>query len=109
MKHLTLAALCGALLLPLGAGATSPPVAAKPAGKPAVAKPAVAKLKISGMDCEGCAGGLVTKLKGLKGVQSAKVEFKKALGTVTYDPKVRKPTDFVAAAKEAGFLAKLLP
>lgn len=108
MKHLTLAALCGALLLPLGAGATSPPVAAKPAGKPA-AKPAVAKLKISGMDCEGCAGGLVNKLKGLTGVKSAKVEFKKALGTVTYDPKVRKPADFVAAAKEAGFLAKLLP
>jgi copper chaperone CopZ len=100
MKHLRFLTLAVGLL-----GCIVAPVSANKAPK---AASATAKIKISGMDCEGCAGGLVTKLKGLKGVANARVDFKKSLGTIQYDPKVRKPADFVAAAKEQGLLAKVV-
>jgi copper chaperone CopZ len=101
--RLKLVALVATLL------ATAPALAEKPAEKPA-AKTAVAKsqLKIEGMHCQGCAGGIVNQLQRLKGVKSAKVDAKSKIGTVEYDPKQVKPADLVERVKVAGFLAKVV-
>ncbi len=78
---------------------------AKPAGR---GKVATAKLKIEGMHCAGCAGGIVNQLKRLKGVKEAKVDAKTKLGEVQYDPGAVKPAALVERVKVAGFQAKLV-
>src|SRR3712207_6699364 len=91
-----------ALLAATLACAAVPAFAAKPA-----AKTATAKLKIEGMHCAGCAGGIVNQLQKLKGVKTAKVDAKTKTGTVQYDPAVVKPDALVKRVKTAGFQAKL--
>lgn len=76
---------------------------AKPAGKVATAK-----MKIEGMHCQGCAGGIVNQLMKLKGVKEAKVDAKSKIGQVKYDPAVVKPTALVERVKVAGFQGKLV-
>ena len=84
-----------------------PALAEKPATKPA-GKAAVARLKIEGMHCQGCAGGIVNQLMKLKGVQEAKVDAKTKIGQVKYDPAVVKPVALVERVKVAGFQGKLV-
>ena len=99
LKKVTLLA---ALLL-----CAAPSFAEKGSPKPA-GKVATAKLKIEGMHCAGCAGGIVNQLKRLKGVREAKVDAKTKLGEVKYDPSAVKPAALVERVKVAGFQAKLV-
>ena len=95
-------ALLAALLLTAG-----PALAEKAPAKPA-GKLATAKLRIEGMHCAGCAGGIVTQLKKLNGVKEAKIDAKSKLGEVKYDPAAVKPAALVERVKVAGFQAKLV-
>lgn len=96
-----IAILAAALMCAAPAFAEKAP--ANPAGKTATAK-----LKIEGMHCAGCAGGIVNQLRKLNGVKEAKVDAKSKLGEVKYDPAAVKPEALVQRVKTAGFSAKLV-
>lgn len=84
-----------------------PAFASKAPARPA-GKVATAKLKIEGMHCQGCAGGIVNQLKKLNGVKEAKVDAKTKIGEVRYDPAQVKPAALVERVKVAGFQGKLV-
>jgi copper chaperone CopZ len=90
----------------LATGAALPGfAAAKPA---ASAGTATAKLKISGMHCQGCAGGIVNQFKKVNGIKDVKIDAGTKLGVVKYDPALVKPADLVAVVKKSGFEGKLV-
>jgi copper chaperone len=80
--------------------------AASKESKPA-AKAQTTKLIVGGMDCEGCAKGLTTKLKSTPGVKSASIDFKAKSALVSYDPAKCKPETLIEAAKKAGYTAEI--
>ena len=83
-------------------GAAAAPKSAAPG-----AKTQTAKLTVGGMDCEGCAKGLSSKLKSTPGVKTAAIDFKSKTAIVTYDPAKIKPDTLVATAKKAGYTAQV--
>lgn len=76
------------------------------ADKPAVAANATSRFTISGMHCDGCAGGLKAELNGTPGVATAEVTFSNTLAVVTYDTNKVTSAKLTAVIKEAGFTAK---
>jgi copper chaperone CopZ len=75
---------------------------------PSTAKLATANLRITGMHCEGCAGGLVSQLNRLDGVQTARVSAEEKRGTVVYAPSICSPDDLVAQVRKGGFQASVV-
>lgn len=61
---------------------------------------------ITGMHCDGCAGGLTAELKLVPGVASAQVTFSNKLAVVAYDTNKVTTAKLNAVIKEAGFTAK---
>jgi copper chaperone CopZ len=70
-----------------------------------IAANATNQFTISGMHCDGCAGGLTAELKLVPGVASAQVTFSNKLAVVTYDTNKVTMAKLNAAIKEAGFTA----
>jgi copper chaperone CopZ len=104
MKQRYLGIGLAALLMVAGSGMAN---ASKPAAAPAVKKSALATatLKVEGMHCQGCAQGVTTKLKGVKGVASAKVDHASKKAVIQYNPAVCKTDSLVKAVKQAGYTA----
>jgi mercuric reductase len=64
------------------------------------------RFSITGMHCDGCAGGLTAELKLVPGVADAQVTFSNKLAVVAYDTNKVSTAKLNAAIKEAGFTAK---
>lgn len=92
------------ILFLLGLGASLATTLA--ADKTAVPANATNYFKITGMHCDGCAGGLTAELKLVPGVASAQVTFSNKLAVVAYDTNQVTTAKLNAAIKEAGFTAK---
>lgn len=76
------------------------------ADKPALTANATNQFAITGMHCDGCAGGLTAELKATRGVASAAVTFSNQLAVVAYDTNKVNATQLSKVIKEAGFTAK---
>jgi len=66
------------------------------------------RFSISGMTCNGCAGGLKAELKGAPGVAFAEVSLTNKLAVVAYDTNRTSPVKLVKVITEAGFEGKPL-
>ncbi len=64
------------------------------------------KFDIIGMHCVNCAMTIERKLKELQGVKSARINFSRATGIVTYDADVTNKTQITRYVKEIGYTAK---
>jgi copper chaperone CopZ len=64
------------------------------------------KLKVTGMHCAGCAANVERALKGVKGVNSAKVDLAANQASVEYDPSRTNPKALAEAVKKAGYSAQ---
>lgn len=86
-----------------------PYLAAKPspAANAAFAPKASVLFDITGMTCNACAAGIEATLSGIKGVHSARVEYKTGKARVAYDPAVVKPEVLVSRVNEIGYKATL--
>lgn len=76
------------------------------ADKPVVTANATNRFTITGMHCDGCAGGLTAELKETRGVATAEVTFSNQLAVVAYDTNKVNTTQLTKVIKEAGFAAK---
>lgn len=74
----------------------------------AVTANATNKFAITGMTCNGCAGGLKAELKLAPGVAAAEVLLTNKLAVVAYDTNRTDQTKLLKAIKEAGFEGKLV-
>lgn len=77
-------------------------------GAPAETSPAntTNHFTITGMHCDGCAGGLTSELKRTPGVTSAQVAFSNQLAVVVFDPNRVTSAKLVQVIEEAGFKAE---
>ncbi len=94
LKLVTITALASAALTTLAAD------------KPALTANATNQFAITGMHCDGCAGGLTAELKATRGVVSAQVTFSNKLAVVTIDTNKVSAAQLTKVIKEAGFAAK---
>ncbi len=76
------------------------------ADKTTVTANATNSFAITGMHCDGCAGGLTAELKETAGVASAQVTFSNKLAVVSYDTNKLSEAKLLAVIKDAGFTAK---
>lgn len=76
------------------------------ADKPKVIANATNSFTITGMHCDGCAGGLTAELKATRGVASAQVTFSSKLAVVVIDTNKVSTAQLTKVIKEAGFEAK---
>ena len=76
------------------------------ADKPTVTANATNQFTITGMHCDGCAGGLAAELKLVPGVASAQVTFSNKLAVVAIDTNKVSSAQLTKIIKEAGFTAK---
>lgn len=91
-------------LLSLALGGFALAIAA--ADQPVITANATNRFTISGMHCDGCAGGLAAELKLVPGVVAAQVTFSNQLAVVAYDTNKVTPAKLNETIKEAGFTAK---
>jgi len=63
------------------------------------------RFTITGMHCDGCAGGLTAELKATPGVTFAQVTFSNKLAVVAIDTNKVTTAKLNAVIKEAGFTA----
>ncbi len=88
-----------------------PSYGVKLVGTPAVAAPnssatlQTAGLKITGMDCEICAGVIQRKLLEARGVVKAEVRYPAGSATVKFDPSQTDPEKLMAVVNSAGYKA----
>jgi copper chaperone CopZ len=88
-----------------------PSYGAKLVGKPIAAAPIssatlqTAELKITGMDCEVCAGVIRRKLLETRGVVKAEVRYPAGSATVEFDPSQTDPEKLVAVVDGTGYKA----
>ena len=64
------------------------------------------RFAITGMHCDGCAGGLTAELKQTRGVTSVAVTFSNQLAVVAYDTNRATAAQLTKAIKDAGFTAR---
>lgn len=76
------------------------------ADKPVVTVNATSHFIISGMHCDGCAGGLTAELKETRGIAGATVTFSNKLAIVAYDTNQINAVQLTKVIKDAGFEAK---
>lgn len=93
------------LLLGLSANLATTGLAAE---KTVVTANATNSFSITGMHCDGCAGGLAAELKATRGVAGAEVTFSNKLAVVAIDTNKISTTQLTKVIKEAGFTAKLV-
>lgn len=93
--------LAAFLLLPLAL------LAADPARPAKISARATNIFAVTGMTCEGCAGGLHSELSGTKGVLSATVTLTNQQAVVVFDTNAVNTTGLLKVIAEAGFKAKL--
>ena len=67
------------------------------------------RFSISGMHCNGCAGGLTAEFKATPGVAMATVTLSNQLAVVTFDTNRVTTAKLLKVAKEAGYEAKPKP
>ena len=90
------------LILVVGTGFAAP-AGEKP---PAVTANATNQFAITGMTCNGCAGGIKAELKLAPGVASAEVSLTNKLAVVAYDTNRTSVAKLVKVITEAGFEAR---
>jgi copper chaperone CopZ len=95
LKSLTIAALLGVAL------------ASFAADKTAVTANATNRFTITGMHCNGCAGGLTVELNETRGIAHATVAFSNKLAVVAYDTNQVSAAQLTKVIKDAGFTATL--
>jgi copper chaperone CopZ len=66
-------------------------------------------LKVTGMDCKECTGGIAKRIKKVPGVVSATVDFESGNAVVRYDGRERMANEAIKAVEDAGFRAEVLP
>ncbi len=97
--------------LAVAALAFFPSYGVKLVGAPAVAAPnssatlQTAGLKITGMDCEVCAGLVERKLLETRGVVKAEVRYPAGSATVQFDPSQTDPEKLIAVVNSTGYKA----
>lgn len=79
--------------------------ATQAADKSVVTANATNRFSITGMHCDGCAGGLTAELKETRGVARAEVTFSNQLAVVAYDTNKVSPAQLTKVVKAAGFTA----
>ncbi|MGH9557506.1 MAG: heavy-metal-associated domain-containing protein [Terriglobales bacterium] len=72
----------------------------------ALAKDVTAEIKVSGMTCGACAGGLQKTLERQKGVRKAEVSYEKRLATIVYDDAQTNEKELREAINKTGFKAE---
>jgi len=72
----------------------------------ALAKDVTAEIKVSGMTCGACAGGLQKTLERQKGVRKAEVSYEKGLATIVYDDAQTDEKQIREAINKTGFKAE---
>lgn len=72
----------------------------------ALAKDVTTEIKVSGMTCGACAGGLQKTLERQKGVKQAEVSFEKGLATIVYDDAQTSAKELREAINKTGFKAE---
>lgn len=60
-------------------------------------------LKIEGMNCDGCADTIKTRVEKQPGVQAVTVSFDEGQARILYDPRVTGDDRLVAVVQESGF------
>lgn len=70
---------------------------------------ATLRLKVIGMDCAECTGGIATRIKKVPGVVSATVDFEAGNATVRHDGREGMAKEAIKAVEDAGFRAEVLP
>jgi copper chaperone len=60
-------------------------------------------VKISGMTCMGCVGGVKRVLQAVNGVSKVDVSLDEGQARLEYDPAVAGPVQFKAAIEDAGY------
>ena len=98
-KVFTLFALAGCLSLSL--------ISLVEAGKSKATNTKTVALKLSGLTCGGCVRNITKKLKGIKGVLTAKVTLKPMRAVVSYNTKKCNPKQMIKAIKKSGYGAKM--
>lgn len=63
------------------------------------------RFKIKGMHCDGCAKGISSEVRALKGVASVEVSFKTKLADVAYDTNRVTQAEVIRVISEAGYEA----
>lgn len=97
--------------LAVAALAFFPSYGVKLVGTPAVAAPnssatlQTAGFKITGMDCEVCAGVIQRKLLETRGVVKAEVRYPAGSATVKFDPSQTDPEKLIAVVNSTGYKA----
>ena len=66
------------------------------------------RFAITGMHCDGCAGGLTAELKETRGVTFAQVTLSNKLAVVAFDTNKVSTAQLTKAIKTAGFEASLI-
>ena len=74
----------------------------------AVTATATNQFQVTGMNCEGCARGIVSELKRVPGVVSAEVTFSNKLARVAYETNRVSVDGLKKAIVDAGYGAKLI-
>jgi copper chaperone CopZ len=64
-------------------------------------------LDVTGMHCDGCAGGLTSELRRVPGVCTAKVSLTNRTAVVAYDTNRVQTAALLKAVSEAGFEGRL--
>ncbi len=72
----------------------------------ASAKDVSTEIKVGGMTCTACAGGLQKTLERQKGVRSAEVSYEKRVATVVYDDTQTDEKQIREAINKTGFKAE---
>jgi copper chaperone CopZ len=60
-------------------------------------------LKLDGLHCVSCSLNIDGEIEDLPGVISTKTSYAKQESTITYDPKLVKPSQFTAIIKGLGY------
>lgn len=98
----TLAVAALAFFPSYGAKLVRTPAAAMPGPSAALQ---TAELRITGMDCEVCAGVIQRKLLETPGVVKAEVRYPAGLATVQFDPAKTNPEKVIAVVNSTGYKA----
>ena len=66
------------------------------------------RFRITGMHCDGCAGGITSELKRTAGVVYVNVSLTNKLAIVAYETNHLTSSNIVQVVKEAGYTAELV-
>lgn len=70
------------------------------------AKDVKTEIRVSGMSCQACAGGLQETLKAAKGVKECEVSYEQSVAKIVYDDTQTDEKQLRAAIDKTGFKAE---